>query len=349
MALAALLLMARCAQEDLNSTALDQSSIDLAQTSGQLASGTSFSISGSTTDSTSTGFGRRGAHGRHGHKGGGKFGGLLDGLHLLAPTDELLAIIDAETAGDMRGLRISKTGGATITHYNAQGEVVTLPLPDKNGPHGCSFSGRQFPANDSLLATIVKTVVDFGTGVTYRRDTVEITRAGAIVIERSSSGNTRTETIAFNDYSVNGIKIQGTKTRITTEDGAGNVTSTTNVSGGSLTFADGSAGTWTSNRTRTPALVLDADSGRPESGTITTEVTTSATAADGSLIYSHKTLAPLVENVGCEERRRGPVSGIVETIYRTDNVSLDFGDGSCSNTTITITFNGVTTTKTIGG
>ncbi|MEJ0032593.1 MAG: hypothetical protein WDO15_20540 [Bacteroidota bacterium] len=57
--------------------------------------------------------------------------------------------MDAESASDIRGLRVSQNGGATITNYDANGNEVTLSLPGKNGPQGCSFSGQQFPATDS--------------------------------------------------------------------------------------------------------------------------------------------------------------------------------------------------------
>jgi hypothetical protein len=162
-------------EESLNSQAIQQLAIDVAQTSGQLASGTNFSVQGSSTDSTDNDnhhpFGK-GPGGHHGPGGPGRNPGILDGLNLLAPTDELLAIVDAESASDVRGLRVSKNGGATITNYDANGNVVNAPIPGKNGPQGCSFSGQQFPEYDSLLSSIARTVIDFGSGVTYKRDTV---------------------------------------------------------------------------------------------------------------------------------------------------------------------------------
>src|SRR4051812_14026898 len=174
-----------CSQEELTSNtsgSLSTTQLDVAQTSGQLASGTSFTILGSSTDSTGTKTEdhHHGPHGLHGH-----CPGLLDGLNLLAPTDELLSIVDAESAGDFRGFRISENGGATITNYNADGGTVSLVPPREGGPQGCSVSGGQFPEMDSLLSTIVKTVIDFGSSVTFKHDTVTITRAGKIIISRS--------------------------------------------------------------------------------------------------------------------------------------------------------------------
>lgn len=337
-----------CSNQDLgiSSSKVQQLVIDVAQTSGQLASGTSFAISGSSTDSTMEH--PHGGPGPKGNKPGGPHPGILDGLNLLAPTNDLLAIVDAESASDLRGFRMSKNGGATITNYDANGAVVSVPLPGKDGPQGCSFSGKQFPEYDALLSTIVKTVIDFGSGVTIKHDTVEITRAGKIIITRTTTDNTTTETTSFDNYSVNGAKIAGTKTRTSTFDKTtGSGTSTTTVTGGLITFSDGTVATWTSDRSRVSDIVLD-DHGRPESGTITTEVNTQV-VSNGTVIYSHKSTSPLIENVGCEGRRRGPVSGVVETVYKSDTISVDYGDGTCTNRTVTITFNGTTTTKTIGG
>jgi hypothetical protein len=348
---AVFLLATGCSTDGLNAdnnndTSLDQVVVDLAQTSGQLASGTSFEIVGSSSDSTAAINCQPGPHGR---RGNGRHNGILDGLSLLAPTDELVAIVDAESASDFRGLRISKSGGATITNYNASGETVNMPLSTMDGPQGCSFSGHQFPVYDSLLTTIAKTVIDFGSGVTFRRDTVSITRSGKIVITRSVSGATKTEVTTFDNYKVNGIGIAGTKTRISTFDSStGSGTSTTSVADGKITLADGTVTTWTSDKSRVSDITLDETTLRPTSGTITTTVDAKVITSDGTVIYSHKTNAPLIENVACENRRRGPVSGNLETVYRADTVQIDFGDGTCSNKTITITYNGVTSTKTIG-
>jgi hypothetical protein len=333
-------------QEQLNSantSALTQQ-IDVAQTSGQLASGTSFRINGSSTDSTSTEHPRD----HHGHKDNHA---PLDGLSLLPPTDELLAIADAESAGDFRGMRMSHDGGATITNYDASGNEVTLaqPQPHDRGPQGCSFSGKQFPDQDSILSTIVKTVIDFGSGVTFHRDTITIVRAGKITITRSGDLTNMTEATVFENYSVNGIKIEGTKTRISTFDSTtGSGSSTTTVSGGKITLADGTVTTWTTQRSRTSSITLDAETNRPVSGTIVTEVQTSVSKPNGDVLYSHKSTKPLTENVACERRHHGPVSGTIETIYGSDTIVIDFGDGSCDNQTITLTINGVSTTKTIG-
>jgi hypothetical protein len=273
----------------------------VAETSGQLASGTSFNL-----DS-----GNRPHHGPR-----RKHPGILDGLNLIAPTDELLAIVDAESASDVRGLRLSKNGGATITNYDGDGNEVTVEMPATDGPQGCSFSGHQFPESDSLLATIVRTEINFGSGVTYRRDTIEITRTGKITIERTIDRTTITETTTFENYTVNGTRIEGTKTRVSTFDAeTDSGSSTTSVADGKITFPDGTTATWTSDRSRVSDIAA---------GKITTEVNTSV-EANGTV-----------------------VSGVVEVLYRENSISIDFGDGSCTNRTVTINVNGKVTTKTIG-
>jgi hypothetical protein len=333
--------------EDLDSTQSATSEdaltlIDVAQTSGQLASGSSFKINGSSTDSTASHKGR-------GHKGHhDRRPGILDGVNLLAPTNELLAIVDAESASDFRGLRISKNGGATITHYDAAGNIVTFSTSASAGPNGCSFSGGQFPYSDSLLPTITKTVIDFGEGTTFKRDTVTITRSGKIIITRSGDSANLTEITSFENYAVNGNKIAGTKTRASSYDeNTGLGISTTSVSDGTITFSDGTLASWTSDKKRVSDITYD-ENGHKAAGEITTEVSTKINAADGSVIFSHTTTEPLIENLACEKRRNGPVSGTLETVYREDTIVVDYGDGSCDNRTITVTINGVSTTKAIG-
>jgi hypothetical protein len=338
-----------CTQQDQNLSSDSSSLTNLVQTSGQLASGTSFVITGSAPSSTSaSSIQPSSGNGGRQHGRGGCKNELLNGTSFIATTDELAAIVDAESAGDMRGFRMFNKSGATVTHYDASGNVVTLPIPDQNSgaPEGASFSGKQFPKYDSLLSKIAKTVVDFGAGVTITRGNNSVTRSGSITITRTGTTTNKTETVTYSNYKVNGILIEGTKTRVSTFDSAtGNGTSNTTVTDGKITLADGTVATWTSTRTRSSSVVLDSN-GRPTSGEIKTEANSSVKLSDGTVIYSNVTTAPVVEKIEC--RRHAPVSGTVTTIYRTDTVVLDFGDGSCSNNTVSVTVNGVTTIKTIG-
>ncbi|MBI1769171.1 MAG: hypothetical protein HYR67_12435 [Bacteroidetes bacterium] len=338
-----------CNRENVSSTntGLNQTILlAVGQTSAQLASGASFSI---VTSSTSGNVTPAGSNHHPGHCPNDGMGSFLEGTNFLTPTNELIAIVDAESAGDMRGLRMYANGGAKITNYNASGNVVTLTAPSMNkGPEGASFSCGQFPQNDSLLSKIVKTEIDFGGGVTIKHDTITITRAGKIIITRSKSGQARTETITFQNYSVNNNTVEGTKIRTSTFDSStGNGQSITTVSDGKITFSDGTVATWVSSRERDSQIVLDSVSMKPSSGTIVTTASISVTSSNGE-IYSHVTTKAVKEDLSCGREHHWPVSGTIETKYRSNDVVVDFGDGSCSNKTISITINGVTTTKTIG-
>ena len=144
--------------------------------------------------------------------------------------------------------------------------------------------------------------------------------------------------------------IEGTKTRITTSTTVDQVVtglSTTHVTGGKITFSDGTVTTWSSDKKRTSTITLDSNN-RPASGTITTEGETLVTNADNTILYSHSITKALTEDISCGRDHHGPVSGTVETHYKSDAISIDFGDGTCANKTISVTVNGVTTTKTIG-
>ncbi|NOS92408.1 MAG: hypothetical protein HOP30_10835 [Cyclobacteriaceae bacterium] len=333
-----------CSKNELTVSS-DSNLTDLAQASGQLASGSSFTISGSSSSALGsansiTGRGGKGGHGR---------GHILDGTNFITKDDTLLAIIDAESAGDFRGFRMHGGGGATITHYDANGDVVTLPEPSSSTkPEGCSFSGGQFPQMDSLLATIVKTVVDFGTGVTNKKGDNTITRSGSITIIRSGDSSLRTETITFNSYKVNGIQIEGTKTKTHSYDSSTGVRiSNSSVSNGKITFTDGTITDWVSTKKRTSTVTLDSNN-KPVSGTIVTEGNTSVTLTSGTVLFSNTITKPITDDISCGRERHSPVSGTASTIYKTDTVIIDFGDGSCSNKTITVSINGVVSTKTIG-
>lgn len=333
-----------------NGTSLTQTEnstlLGIAQTSGQLASGTSFSIEGVAGDSSGTKANHHKGPKHHGHPGF-----PLDGTNLLAPTSELLAIIEAESAGDFRGMHMHGKGGASITNYDASGNVVTLPTPEDRGPQGCSFSGGQFPKSDSILSKIAKTIIDFGSGVTERHDTVSVTRSGKIIITRSGDKSNQTEITTFENYKVNNHLIEGIKTRVSTfvkVDLMATGNSTTSVTDGKITFSDGTVVTWSNNKERKSNITFDSATDRPASGEIVTEGETIIATADNTVIYSHAITKAITENIACGRQHHGPVSGTVETHYKTDAITVDFGDGSCSNKTISVTVNGVTTSKTVG-
>ena len=352
LALGLMIAVVGCDNADLNPSGknVSVSTLDLAQLSGQLASGSSFAFKGSSTSSTYVPGGRT-MEGRESGNHHDRHHGILDGVNLLAPTNELLAIVEAESAGDIRGMRIGKLAGAAVTHFDAAGDTVSFPIFNEAPHDGCSFSGFEAPGLDRLLNQIVRTEIDFGDGLTITRDTVSITRKGKIVIERTLTDSTKTEVVTFENYSVNDNKIEGTKTRVSKLNlltGYGE--SNTVVTDGKITFSDGSVATWTSEKQRVTQIdiaLADEDEFH-RSGTITTTVNSAVTLEGGAVIYAHKTNEPLVRNMECARaRRKGPVSGELETVYRDTTVVVTYGDGTCENRTVTITVNGVQVTPEV--
>ena len=340
-----------------NSTSSDKLLV-IGQTSAELASGVSFSTTGCpknealSLENAVHGPGGKGGDKGSGHGGKGGHRGIqnifsIDGVSLLTPNDTLYAIVESENAGDLRGLVGFQRTGATITHYDASGNTVILPVGTVTKGKGHSHSGKLYPKQDSLLATIAKTVIDYGTtGITTTFGTNSITKKGTIVITRTGNVNNLTEAVTFNNYSVNGISISGSKTRVNTYSQSGTTvtgSSTTNSSN-TITLASGTVLKLTSSKKRSSNITLDANN-KPVSGTIVSEVSSSATYPDGTVLYSYSTSKPITEDVSCSYRKK-PSSGTVVIKYLQNNVSIDFGDGTCNNT-ITIVINGVTTTKTV--
>jgi hypothetical protein len=374
LAFASALLFAGCGQQEINSSSDENVRLTgVAQTSGQLASGTNFTLSG-----TGTSFGNFGGYPSGGFPSGGfPSGGMgsfspgnhpgfpLDGTSLLAPTNELLAIIDAENAGDFRGLFMFSKGGGTVKSYDKDGNEIKLggfAVPasfsgftgySSGMPEGCSFSGGQFPKYDSSLMAAIKTIIDFGTGVTQKRDTATITRSGKIIINRSKTSSSVTETITFENYKVNNNLIEGTKTRVSTfvkTNSTMNTKTTTTVTGGKITFANGSVATWVSDNERISSVTFSSSRATFNSTgqTITTGATV-VTSSSNAVVYSHVIVKDLKSDLSCKSFRFGPVSGTVETKYEGKTIVLDFGDGSCDNKKVTVTIDGITTEREIGG
>jgi hypothetical protein len=370
LAFSSALFLASCNQDEVNSLSdEDALGTGVAQTSGQLASGTNFTLSGTGSSSFGQfpggGFPSGGSMGSHQQYSPGNHPGFpLDGTSLLAPSNELLAIIDAENAGDFRGFFMMSMGGGTVKSYDKDGNEIKLTgfsMPtgftgstgySNNMPEGCSFSGGQYPKYDSSLMSAVKSVIDFGTGVTKTRDTVSITRSGKIIITRSKNTSSMTETVTFENYKVNGSLIEGIKTRVSSFVKTNSSTTsktTTSVAGGKITFADGSVATWKSDSERNSDVTFASSNASMNLDGETISTGRTVVTKNGSVLYSHIITKALKSDLGCKSFRFGPVSGTVETIYQDQNVVLDFGNGSCDNKTVTVTINGVATEKTIGG
>jgi len=191
-----------------------------------------------------------------------------------------------------------------------------------------------------------KIVVDFGTG-TVCRD--KKTRKGKILIEFTSRYRApgTTQTITFDNYFVNEVKVEGTKV-LTHSLAAGVFTTKVLVTGGKMTFADGTSVTWNSERfrnadTKSTVAINDDEfkvygtmSGINRKGVSYTAVIAQAT--------------PITLKASCTEiSGTVAVQGIIKvTPLDLPERTVDFGDGTCDRK-MTITVNGKSREMTIRG
>ncbi|MCU0444695.1 MAG: hypothetical protein MUE85_07225 [Microscillaceae bacterium] len=196
-------------------------------------------------------------------------------------------------------------------------------------------------------------IIDFKNGCTVRGKT----RKGKIIINftrpKAQKGNPydatgTTVTTTFDNYSVNDIKVEGTKT-VTRIANVGNATRSHSIviSGGKLTFKDGSTSTWESNRTRNyfnNGTILNF-----EDDTFTVTGTASGKNRRGVNYTANITTTLLWKVICVLDKVFIPVQGIItiQTTNPTRTATVDFGNGDCDNL-FTITVNGQSKTIDAG-
>ena len=191
---------------------------------------------------------------------------------------------------------------------------------------------------DSATNTVT---IDFGEGCTDPRGRV---RSGAIVItqngRRFEPGSVMT--LTFEDYSVDGVLVEGTRTLsniATSTDDAPSFQIT--LEGGRLTWEDGSVATRESSRIKTWYRAAN-----PTDDEWHIEGSVSGTDRDG-VAYSSMTTEPLVFARDCSSHRfKVPVSGVKEYTKGEESYTIDFGDGECDRLA-TVTTGGVSTEITL--
>ncbi|MDI9337493.1 MAG: hypothetical protein QM539_03605 [Alphaproteobacteria bacterium] len=307
--------------------------------------------------------GKGGGSGKGGgkHDGGGIKSGLfsIDGISLLAANDTLLAITDFENINEhAKNFYGYAVGGATITHYDASGAVLTniaslLPTPTLGCSQGKHRSGKHLGLYDalnidSLLSTVAKTVIDFGTGVSvaYQGDTV--TRSGQIVITRTGTYPNTVQAAEFVSYYVNGIGVSGNKTLTTTKTVTNDsiIYNSYNIVGtGKLTFSDNTTASLQVNKSKVVQGIINVTTKHFTSGTITTTANNSSVLENGTTLYSYVTTQNLVEDLSCTTRRK-PKNGMIDINYLANVITINFA-GTCGSTTLTVTINGVVYTRSI--
>ena len=170
-----------------------------------------------------------------------------------------------------------------------------------------------------------------------------VVRSGKIIItfsgERKEAGSYRTVTLE--DYMVDSVALEGIRTvTLVSSDSVSRVVSTS-MTGGKVTFPDGTFATRDASKTKT--IVRGEDEGDDYS---TVSGSASGVKRDGTA-YSNTIVEDLLFLRSC--RAAGiyvPVSGIKEVTNGDTTASIDYGDGECDNI-VSVTVDGETTEETI--
>lgn len=227
-----------------------------------------------------------------------------------------------------QAIQLSVANNIAEAGYDDAFEVV-LSDGAANGVAGKGQSCATVSFNNADPNTFPKIMtIDFGTGCT----TNGILRKGKIIATLSGKIRTAGTTISvtFDNYYVNGFKLEGTLS-ITNNSGGNGLGFTTQTTNGKLTYPDASYYTHTGSHT----LTQTAGAGTPldfsdDTFSLTGSGTT-ASSAGNSLTVSITT--PLVKKLDC----KNIVSGVQAFTYNTVSGTLDYGTGTCDNlATLTI-------------
>ncbi len=245
----------------------------------------------------------------------------------------------AEDISDMSGVAMSADAG-TVTGGRT-GEVAGVARDIKSSINDTrftcatvtlTFAADNNPLDPALIHGYI--VIDFGTGCTGPNGRV---RKGKINVEfkgrRFMPGSM--VTITTDGYSVDGIKIDGTRTEMNSTGSTEEAPKFTITEDVTVTFLDNTTATRTSTRTRTWNRAANP---LQDSWSVTGSAT--GTTRKG-VEYVMTITNPLIFKRECAilSKMVLPVQGTKELIVGTKKITTDFGDGSC-NTTITITVNG---------
>jgi len=223
---------------------------------------------------------------------------------------------------------------------NTDEEIYKLDLSGYQNPNKQGDVCRIITVNHPDNTTFPKEItIDYGTGCTVVANGDSITRKGKIKIVVTGryylQGSSRT--VTFDNFYVNDIKFEGTRTVTALgKDASQNYSWTVTLVGGKLIFPDGTTVTRETNRKRT--LVTNGTA-MLEDDYVLLEGTVSGINYKGET-YKREILTALRKNRGCPFFS----SGIIEiTRNLTKVVTIDFGDGTCDRTA-TLTKNGETRT-----
>lgn len=227
--------------------------------------------------------------------------------------------VEAPSETEYSGGRTKSTFQVTDTRFRCGTTPLTLTL---------ERSATSTPANPSGVIT-----VDFGTGCTDLRGNV---RSGKLIFTYNGKRFTTGSTVVVTgqNYTINGIKLEGTRT-VTNLAGTSTGSPKLNavLTGGKATFEDGKQATRESNITWQWVRGTNA----AEDKLIIDQSSTASGTTKGGRNYSVNLLESLEYKRFCGIA----VSGIKRYVINGEKeITLDYGDGECDNE-VTVTVNGV--------
>lgn len=164
--------------------------------------------------------------------------------------------------------------------------------------------------------------IDFGAGCTRPDGRV---LSGKLIVDQTADIRTpgAVRTINHDNFYVDGVKIEGTKTWTNNGQDANGLWSYTKVATNmKLTFEDGSTATW--NKTRTSTLIGGGDTATHADDVWSSTGTASGVNRNGK-DFTATITSPLIKHADC----RWISSGVLEITVGARTRSLDFGDDTC--------------------
>lgn len=161
--------------------------------------------------------------------------------------------------------------------------------------------------------------VDFGEGCKGNDDKV---RSGKVIVTITPNATITT----LQEYVVDGFAIKGTTTTTNVSFDSTGITNRVVLTGGEITWPDGSVGTRESDRTHKWSYNAE------DSFTLTIDGTAAGVNRNG-VVYASEITEDLLYTLNCITRgTRIPVSG--QNVVTTEDhvIFFDFGDGNCDNT-----------------
>jgi hypothetical protein len=240
-----------------------------------------------------------------------------------------------EDVSDLAGVAVSSDAGTlTGSRTSASSRVIT---PAGDTRFECATVTLEFAPDNNPPSVIHGYIhIDFGTGCTGPNGRV---RKGMIHVEFNGPRfmPNSTVTITTEDYYVDGIRIDGTRTELNASESTQDAPKFTIAEEVTITFLDGTTATRSASRTRTWNRMAN-----PLEDTWT--VTGSAFGTTRRDVdYVMTITKPLLFKRSCaiSSKMVVPVEGTKELVAGTKKIITDFGNGDC-DTSITITVNGRT-------